>query len=295
MTTPTMPLGTLLQRAADRLSTAGVEHPGLDAEWLVMTVLGCDRTRLITHTHDPVPPDQVRRVEAAVTRRVAGEPIQYILGRCNFWKDVFTVTPAVLIPRPETELLVEQGALSLRGIAAPRILDLASGSGCVGLSLLRECVDARVTATDLSPAAARVARRNADDLELADRFDVVVGDGPVVVGRRRGHFDLVVANPPYVSEAEYEQAPQEVREWEPSGALLGGADGLDFYRRWVPACLELVRPGQPVMMEFGWGQWNALETILAGLGADYGMWRDLQSIPRVFWIKAPAAARPERI
>ena len=90
MTTPTSPLSTLLKRAADRLCAAGVEHPGLDAEWLVMTALGCDRTRLITHTHDPVPPDQVRRVEAAVTRRIAGEPIQYILGHCHFWKDVFT-------------------------------------------------------------------------------------------------------------------------------------------------------------------------------------------------------------
>ncbi|HOT00782.1 MAG TPA: HemK/PrmC family methyltransferase, partial [Acidobacteriota bacterium] len=162
--------------ATRRLRAAGRPEAARDADVLLAWVLGRERTDLLAHPEAIVPAEAAAAIAVAVDRRAAAEPVQYITGERDFWRDTFRVTPAVLIPRPETELLVEKGADALQAIHAPHVLDLATGSGCVGLSLLRELPRARLVATDRSPAALEVARGNADRLGVAARAAFVCGD-----------------------------------------------------------------------------------------------------------------------
>ncbi|HQF86046.1 MAG TPA: peptide chain release factor N(5)-glutamine methyltransferase [Acidobacteriota bacterium] len=271
--------------ATRRLRAAGRPEAARDADVLLAWVLGRERTDLLAHPEAIVPAEAAAAIAVAVDRRAAAEPVQYITGERDFWRDTFRVTRAVLIPRPETELLVEKGADALRTIQAPSILDLATGSGCVGLSLLRELPRARLVATDRSPAALEVARGNADRLGVAARAAFVCGDGLTFLrAGSAGEFHLIVANPPYVSRGDLELLPAEVRDWEPRLALDGGTDGLDCYRAWVPPALALLLPGGRLLMEFGYGQWPALSALLASMGCDAAMFPDLAGIPRVFQI-----------
>jgi len=254
---------SILRETVERLQRAGVETARRDAEWLLRHALGCDDAYLIAHPRQSVGEADHRRLMANVRRRLDGEPLQYIIGYKEFWKDRFLVSPAVLIPRPETELLVEYGAFCLAHRRAPRVLDLATGSGCVGLSLLREHPTAVVVATDVSPAALDVARANAVRLGWQDRFRLVAGDGvAMLAGRARGFFQLIVSNPPYVSEKDYPELAREIRLFEPAGALLAGPDGLAFYRRWLLPALELLAPGGHLLMECGADQGASLAELV---------------------------------
>ena len=227
-------------------------------------------------------PDVLAAFDEAVARREAHEPVQYILGTASFWRDEFVVNRAVLIPRPDTELLVEAVAARLRPEASPVILDIGTGSGCIALSLLRELAGARAVAVDLSEAALVVAGHNAWRLGLGPRIDLrwsrwFDAIKPVEV------FDAIVSNPPYVARADIPSLPREVSEHEPSLALFADdADDLSSYRAILPGIAARLKPGGLLALEVGAGQAERVASLAAasGLGSIETL-RDLAGIPRV--------------
>jgi release factor glutamine methyltransferase len=262
----------VLGAAIDALTAARVESPRLDAELLLAEATGLDRARLIASPEAEVLPAAGRRFGEMVRRRLRREPVAYILGRKGFRHIELAVDRRVLVPRPETELLVE---LALE-LAPDRVLDIGTGSGAIALAIAAELPGCEVTATDSSPAALEVAQENAERLGLSERVELT----PILpAGERR--FDLVVANLPYVSEAELEALEPEVSKWEPREALLGGPDGLDVLRATIPAAAAFA----PVLaLEVGEGQVGAVAEMLveAGFG-DVKSRRDLAGIERIVW------------
>lgn len=266
-----------LAAATAALAAAGAETPRLDAELLLGEALGCDRVRLAVDPKTTVGAAAARRFGAMVRRRVAREPVAYILGRKGFRHLELAVDGRVLIPRPETELLVE-GALELARPPAPlRVLDVGTGSGAVALAVADEIPDAQVTATDLSLDALAVARANAERLGLADRATFVPGSLPA-----GGRFDLVLANLPYVSEAEWSSLAPELRRYEPREALVAGPTGLEAIESLLAGlALGEVETGA-VALEVGAGQAPAVAALVhrAGFGSVRRL-RDLAGIERV--------------
>ncbi len=245
-----------LAAAGARLSAAGVEGAPRDAEVLLQHALDCDRSWVIAHRDDALEGAALARFEAAVARRIRREPVSRIIGRREFWSLDFIITPDVLDPRPDTETVVEA---VLRHAPAPTsILDLGTGSGCILLSLLSERRGARGVGVDRSEAAARVAAGNARLLNLADRATFVVSDWGASLA---GQFDVVVSNPPYIPRAEVEKLAPEVRNYEPHGALIGGADGLDCYRRVLIESRRLVTTQGLIALELGAGQADSVAAI----------------------------------
>jgi len=257
--------------ATGALAAAGVDSPRLDAELMLCEATGWDRVRLAAEPEAGVAADAARRFGELVRRRLRREPLAYILGRKGFRSIELSVDPRVLIPRPETELLVEL-ALEL----SPRsVLEVGTGSGAVALAIAAELPGCAVTATDTSAAALEVARANAARLGLAERVELV----EAMLPSRSDRFDLLVANLPYVGEAEWGELEPEVTEWEPREALLAGRDGLDVLRAAVPAAAGAA----PVAaFEVGAGQAPAVAELLfeAGFGA-VATRADLAGIPRV--------------
>ena len=279
-------LTDLLDAAATRL--AGLETPALDAEALFRGVSGFSRADVLARGAEPVAAEIERRFEGALVRRVSHEPIQYILGNAAFWRDEFRVTPAVLIPRPETETLVEAVAGRLRGVLAPRILDLGTGSGCIALSLLRELPNARATAVDVSPPALLVARENASRLGLADRIEFRLSNWFSAIGPDEA-FDAVVSNPPYVPVGSLGLLPREVRDFEPAQSLFAEAgDDLSSYRAIFRGALtRAVRPGL-IAVEVGQGQAEGVAALSQEGGfKDVEFCKDLASIDRVVLARRP--------
>jgi release factor glutamine methyltransferase len=269
-----------LAAAADALDAAGVETPRLDAEVLLAEATGWVRARLAAEPEAGVPADGARRFAEMVRRRLRREPVAYIIGRKGFRSIELAVDPRVLIPRPETELLVEL-ALELQ---PRRVLDLGTGSGAVALALAAELPGCEVIATDTSPAALAVAQENAKRLGLAERVKFVEGMLPDVgmgwVGEGGAEaFELVVANLPYVAETEWTDLEPEVTEWEPREALLAGPDGLDVIRAAIPAAAPLA---PALALEVGIGQAHAVNELLLEAGFTTVETRpDLAGIPRV--------------
>jgi release factor glutamine methyltransferase len=259
--------------AVDALNAAGVDSPRLDAEVLLCEAIGCERTRLAAEPEMGVPAAAGRRFGEMVRRRLRREPVAYILGRKGFRQLELTVDSRVLVPRPETELLVE---LALE-LAPRRVLDMGTGSGAVALAIAAELPDCEAVATDTSAAALEVARANAARLGLAGRVEFVEGMLPP----EPGGFDLLVANLPYVAESEWDDLEPEVSEWEPREALLAGGDGLDVLRVAVPAAAAIA----PVAaFEVGAGQAPAVSELLFEAGfAKVEARPDLAGIPRVVW------------
>ncbi len=246
-----------LTASVDALRAAGVDEPRLDAELLLAEATGWERARMAANPEEEVPPAATRRFAEMVRRRLRREPVAYILGRRGFRHLELAVDPRVLIPRPETELLVEL-ALELR----PRsVLDVGTGSGAVALAIAAELPDCAVSATDTSLPALAVARDNAERLGLAARVEFHQGTLPP-----SEEFDLVVANLPYVAEGDWGKLQREVTEWEPREALLAGPDGLDAVRATVPALAGVTAT---LALEIGEGQAAAVAEILgaAGFGA----------------------------
>lgn len=260
--------------AVDALGAAGVDSPRLDAELLLAEATGWKRAQLVAEPGTGVPAAAARRFGEMVRRRLRREPLAYILGRKGFRNLELLVDRRVLVPRPETELLVE---LALE-IGPGRVLDVGTGSGAIALAIADELPGCEVVATDSSAAALEVAMANATRLGLEGRVSLVRGTLPPDDGRR---FDLVVANLPYVSEREWPALEPEVTRWEPREALLGGPDGLDAIRALVPG-LAAVAPA--LALEVGADQARAVEGLLREAGFDRVEARsDLAGIPRVVW------------
>ncbi len=260
---PDLRIQDLLVEAELRLRAAGIDGSRLEAEYLVQELLGMGRSQLFLHAHDPVPAEVVARFGRVLARRCQREPVQYIFGSLEFWSREFVVSPDVLVPRPETEFLIEQALARVRaGSALPRlVLDLCTGSGVIAVVLALE-LDRPVLAVDRSPAALAVARRNVQRHRVGDRVMVLCADLFSALPDRPC-FDLVVSNPPYVAEHEMETLDPEVRDWEPRLALAGGRDGLDVIRRIAARCAAHLRPGGWLFMEIGCDQGRAVRALFS--------------------------------
>lgn len=267
-------------RARERLKGARIAEADLDARLLAQFVLGWDAARFFTAAGEPPPADFQARYEALVTRRAAREPLAYITGDREFWNLSFEVSPAVLIPRPETELMVEVSLERFPDRSAPlSIADVCTGSGCLAVALAREYARARVVATDLSVTALAVARRNAARHGVTDRVHLIATDLLQGIPDR---FDLIAANPPYVSEGDRPALVPEVRDYEPELALFAGSDGLAVIRRLVDASVDRLVPGGTLIFELGFWQEAAVTRLISGRsGLELVEVRpDLQGIPR---------------
>jgi len=245
-----------LRQATASLSDAGIESARLDAELLLAEALGLDRSMLYLHYEAPLDARAEERFRSLLARRVDGEPAAYITGRREFWSLDFLVTPAVLVPRPETEMLVEVavGLFEADSQISDRkfqILDLGTGSGAIAVALAKEIVGSEIWATDISPGALEVARANARRLGVDEKIQFLHGDLFEPVSDRGEIFDLIVSNPPYVRSDEIDKLPRDVRDFEPRIALDGGADGLEFYRRIIPRALGYLTMGGFLAVEIG--------------------------------------------
>jgi release factor glutamine methyltransferase len=225
----------------------------LDVELWLAHVAGISRTRLVAHLDDPFTPEQEARFRAGLARLAAGEPLPYLTGRAEFYGLEFAVTPATLIPRPETEHLVDA---ALARIEAPgvgmAVADIGTGSGCIAVALAVHRPALRVYALDVSPAALEVAAHNAQRHKVADRIDLRCGH--LLAPLAGIQVDVILANLPYVSDREWPDLPAGVREYEPAGALRGGPEGLDLIRELLEACPAVLRPGGAVLLEIGAAQ-----------------------------------------
>lgn len=275
----------LLRDAAVALTASGIDNARFEARLLLAKASGLTTEELISRGRDEAPAPAVDALRALTARRVKREPMAYILGEREFWGLPFKVTPDVLVPRPDSETVIEAAlALLPDRSKVGRILDLGVGSGCLLLSLLKEFPRARGMGMDASPAAIDVARTNATNLFLADRVELLLGDWhlPGWEDRLAGPFDLVVSNPPYVASAEIEELMPEVARFEPRAALDGGADGLDSYRRIVAAAPKLVTLGGWLLVEAGQGQAVDISRLFAAAGlTPEAPWKDLSGIDRV--------------
>ena len=268
----------VLREATQILQNAGVPEARREARSLLSFVIGKDRTFLIAHAEDELDNLRVDQFREVVERRAAGEPLQYITGVQDFFGREFRVTPHVLIPRPETELLVE-AALEVDR-AASFICDVGTGSGCIAITLLCELKHARAIAVDKSPAALEVAKFNAEKLSVADRAEFVVSDCFDSLDARG--FDLIVSNPPYVSAGVVAGLQREVRDHEPLEALSPGPDGLSIIRRLINESPAFLKQHGHLVMEIGFDQGEAVHQLI-----DANVWEllevrpDLQCIPRI--------------
>lgn len=283
----------LAREAAARLRASGVPDPDRDAELLLLHVLGLDRAALHARPDRPVPPESAGRYGDLVQRRARREPLQYLTGVQEFWSLPFRVTPAVLIPRPESEGIVE-ALLALphpAGAGRPRLLDLGTGSGCLAIAAARALPAAQVVAVDSSAGALEVARDNARRLGVEDRVRFALGDLAAALPRGGAHvpeggpqrFDAVLSNPPYIAEADLVTLAPEVREYEPRAALTPGPDPLSVHRRILAEAPDLLGPGGWLLVEIGAGQEEAVRGLYASQDriALQSIRPDLAGIPRV--------------
>lgn len=268
--------------AAQTLRRGGVEEARREAGSLLAALLEKDRSFLILHAERMLAEDSLLRLREWTTRRAHGEPLQYITGHQEFFGLDFEVNSDVLIPRPETELLVETAMQLVNATAEkPLICDVGTGSGCIIISLLHERVRARGIAVDVSAAALRVAQRNAARHSVADRVSFIAGDGLAVFGPDSHRFDLIVSNPPYIAAAELPGLQREVRDHEPLLALTSGVDGLSMIKRLLHEAPGFLIDGGHMVLEIGFGQHEAIPRLL-----NQRIWKltavhnDLQAIPR---------------
>lgn len=275
----------VLQQGEARLRTG--PHPDRarrDTELLLRHVLQHDQATLLARSNEGLVVADVISFLGLVERRLAGEPIQYILGKTEFYGLPFQLTRDVLIPRPETEHLVEK-VLDLAGrFPQPRIVDIGAGSGAISVALAHKLPQAIVTALDISPAALAIAEGNAKLNAVSIRL--LCGDLLAPVAAER--FEIVVSNPPYVPAVDRDSLAVEVREYEPGLALFAGDDGLDIYRRLIPEAFAVLVPGGFIALEIGFGQSPAIAELLAASGfQQIEFVPDLQSIPRVACARRP--------
>jgi release factor glutamine methyltransferase len=277
----------------------------MNAELLIMFTLDCDRAYLYAHPERDLTPDEMQRYDEALARRATGVPAQYITGHQEFWGMDLIVSPAVLIPRPETEHVVEtvlelvsgvrseqsqnQSQKPRTGVSAPhdlRIVDVGTGSGAIAFALAKELPSAEIHATDVSPEALEVARANAARHELTSRIKFHQAD--LLSGLPHGEFDFVVSNPPYVGESEEDSVQLEVRKFEPRNAVFAGPTGLEVIERLIPQAQTVLRPGGWLVFEISGTIAEAARHSLAGW-AEVQLTNDLQGIARVAAARKPSS------
>jgi release factor glutamine methyltransferase len=282
-----------LQTAIARLTDEQVPSPRLNAETLLMFTLNCDRAHLYAHPERELTGEEHARYDEALTQRAKGVPAQYITGHQEFWGLDLIVSPAVLIPRPETEHLIETVLPLARAMKAPRIADAGTGSGAIALALAKELPDAEIHATDNSPAALEIAEANAARLQLEHtskshyppKRRVFFHDTNLLDGLE-GAFDFVVSNPPYVGLSEEDEVQLEVRRFEPRSAVFAGPTGLDVIEKLIPAARAVLKPGGHLMMEIS----GTIAEAVRGLLNEWDEVKitpDLQGIPRIATARKP--------
>jgi release factor glutamine methyltransferase len=242
-----------------------IDSPRLSAEILLSHVLGLKRIELYTQFDKEVSKEHLDKLRDLVRRAGQDEPVAYLTGRTEFYSLELSVTPDCMIPRPETELLVERAVEFLRKRTGPQfVCDLCTGCGCIAVAIAKNFTDARIIATDICDAALNIASQNIEKHRVKDRITLLRGDlfDPVVPQLDVGEFDLIVCNPPYVSAAEFEKLDRNVRDYEPKLALLAGEDGLDVYNRIAEKAHEFLRDGAALMLEIGYAQGPAVKELL---------------------------------
>lgn len=279
----TWTVGDLIRWAAGYLNQRQVSAPRLSGELLLAQVLGCQRLDLYLRFDQPLGPEDLAAFKALILRRREHEPVAYILGRREFYGLELAVGPGVLVPRPESEHLVEEALARLAGAEAPRILDLCTGSGAVALALAQALPAAQVVACDLSERALTYARQSAENLGLGGRVTWLQGDLWEPVAAAGGFFELITANPPYVSQAEWDHLPAEVRDYEPQEALLAGPEGLDYLRAIIAGAGAHLRAQGWLLTEIGAGQGPAVRRLTkeAGIFSEITLVKDLAGLERV--------------
>lgn len=288
-------LRSVLQRAAQCLERHQVAEPLADAEVLLADVLTLPRLNLYIDAHRPLSDAQHDAYRAHLRRRLQGEPVQYVTGKQEFRSLTFEVSPHVLIPRPESELLVEHGArwarqwASRHGTSDLWCLDVGTGSGNLGISLLHELPEWDVCAVDSSLAALQVASRNARQLGVVAGWHGLCGDLVAPLQSDAPRFAVCVANLPYVTDDEWQALAPHIKNHEPAAALLGGADGLDVIRRLIAAAPAVLAPQGMLLLEVGWRQAAAVEALMrqAARFEATGVHRDFAGIDRVVWGRVP--------
>jgi release factor glutamine methyltransferase len=260
----------LLNWVTEYLAAKGIESPRLSAELLLSHVLGLKRIELYTQFNRQVPQQQLDQLHELVKRAGLHEPVSYLTGKAEFYSIELDITADCMIPRPETELLVQRAIEYLRTRSGVQyVCDLCTGSGCIAVAIAKNFPDARITATDISAAALEVAARNVEKHRLTERVRLLRGDlfEPVIQQLDVSQFDLIVCNPPYVSTAEYENLDKNIKDYEPESALLAGEDGMDVYRRIIEKVDEFLKPGAALMLEIGYAQGPAVTELLEQTGA----------------------------
>ena len=274
----------LLDEAAERLSEAGIENARRNAEWMLEGALGLDRTTLLANLGEPVTGEETDAFEHFMGRRLRREPLQYVVGHADFYGLRLRVTPAVLIPRPETEEVVEAALGHLRAVKTPWVLDMGTGSGAIALALKHERPDAEVFACDNSEDALAIAAHNADRLALDVSFIHADALAPAFVEGVPACFDALVSNPPYVPDAEAATLEPEVRDFEPSAALFTGDDPLLHYRAITGHAARVLKPGGLILFETHTDYADAVCALLAESGyTDTAVKADLSGRPRIVW------------
>ena len=280
-----MNLRDTITAARERLVRAGIDHgeAGRDARLLARHVLNWNSASLLANHDQPASETFVEKFDALIERRARREPVAYIRGTQEFWNRAYSVTPAVLIPRPETELIIEEMLATLPADAPgspKRIADIGTGSGCIAITAAAERPNVEVIATDISEAALRIARENARVHGVADRISF--REAAYLIGET-GKFDYILSNPPYVTEREYQSLAPEVREYEPATALVAGEDGMRDIQQIVDLATFYLTPGGTMLVEIGYEQGDAVADLVEGLPALrlVRISNDLQNIPRV--------------
>jgi release factor glutamine methyltransferase len=275
----------LYREAVERLSQAGIDNARQEALWILEEAVGMTRVQLHAYAEDPIDLERYQNAVALIERRASREPLQYVLGHQEFYGLDMTVKPGVLIPRPESELLVEKAIALLRSHSHPVIVDVGTGSGCLAISMARALTHAMVIASDRSVAALQIAKVNAKRHGLDSRILWLAGDllDPLLSSGLAGKVSAIIANLPYISHDEWDRLSPDVKDFEPCLALDGGPDGLDVYRRLLQEAPCLLAPDGVVLVEIGLGQVDRLcqEIADSNMLKVVNVQPDLQGIPRM--------------
>ncbi len=282
---PSSTIDRILTESTRRLAAAGIETAAQEAAWLLESVLSLKPLQLRVNGAQRPTAAQCAQIESLVARRCAREPLQYLLGTQEFCERAFEVTPAVLIPRPETELLIAEIAARAASGFHGVLVDVGTGSGCLAVTLACRYPRATIVAIDRSAEALSVAQRNAQRHGVADRIEWCQGDllSPLGTDEWRARVSVIVANPPYIPDGEFDRLQAEVAHFEPRLALAGGPDGLVYYRRLIPDAQTYLSPGGWLVLEVGMGQAHAVAELIVAAGG-YGpvsITNDHAQIPRV--------------